>query len=95
MLTSAIFHGMVREIMKHASPGKATMNLINCASALTEHVWSSTEFRSLTRHLFWTFLHNLKENRRFVEGRNPPPFGRCEQEEAFAKFQMQKRKQNL
>ena len=60
-LTSTIFHGTVREIMTHASPGKATMSLINCASALTEHVESSTEFRSLTRHLFWTFLHNLKK----------------------------------
>jgi len=88
LLTSAIFHGMVREIMKHASPGKATMNLINCASALTEHVESSTEFRSLARHLFWMFLHNLKENRRFVEGKNPPPFDKCEQGKAFAQFQI-------
>ena len=74
LLTSAIFHEMVREIMMHASPEKATMNLINHASALTEHVDSSTEFRSSARHMFWTFLHNLKENRRFVEGKNPPPF---------------------
>jgi len=87
-LTSTIFHGMVREIMMHASPGKATMNLINYASALTEHVESSTEFRSSARHLFWTFLHNLKENRRFVEGKNPPPFDECEQGKAFAQFQI-------
>ena len=38
LLTSTIFHGTVREIMTHASPGKATMNLINHASALTERV---------------------------------------------------------
>ena len=88
LLTSTIFHGMVREIMTHASPGKATMNLINCASALTECVESSTEFRSSARHLFWMFLHNLKENRRFVEGKNPPPFDECERGKAFAQFQI-------
>ena len=88
LLTSTIFHGTVREIMTHASPGKATMNLINCASALTEHVESSTEFRSSARHLFWMFLHNLKENRRFVAEKNPPPFDECERGKAFAQFQI-------
>ena len=79
---------MLREIIKYVEPGKATMNLINYASALTEYVDSLNNIVLSAKKLLWIFLHNLKENRKYVEGKKPPKFDGCERGEAFAKFQM-------
>lgn len=86
-LTIAVFHGMVQGLIKHTGQGRASINLINYASALCEFVETSMDVADLTpRKLLWMFLLNLKDNRNYVVGDNPPLFDGCNRGAAFAKF---------
>lgn len=88
-ITIAVFHGMVQEIIKFTEQGKAVINLINYASAMSECVDTSTNIGEITpKKLLWLFLLNLKDNRKYVAGKDPPPFDGCNRGEAFANFRL-------
>ena len=85
-ITLAIFHGIIREILKYVEAGTATMNLINFVSAMTEYV-ETTEEKITPKKLLWFFLYNLKVNKKYFIDKNPPEFVGSDRGEAVGKFQ--------